>query len=435
MKLKYILILSGILLTLSSCNKVKNSNYMDLVVKENGPSIFVATDLHYLSRELTDNSAAFREFIKGGDGKIVEYTPDITDALIDEVIKAHPKALIISGDLTFNGEKKSHKELSEKLKTVKRAGIHVLVIPGNHDILNPHSYQYKGNKVYTTTNITPEDFKSLYEDMGYKDALDSDPDSLSYLYEIADDLWVIMLDANKDMGYAIDSGRISDTSFAWIRQCLEKAKKEGATVISVTHQNLLSHNELFTSRYTILNGIELTKLLEEYQVKLNLSGHMHIQDIQKSENENGIYDIVTSSLAVYPNHYGIVHISPDRKITYQSKNVNVNEYARNNHSKDENLLNFDNYGRQFFFDSSYEKIYHSLEEADITEDKQKAMAEYAADINIKYFSGALKDTLKEDLGKVEYDYWMEEGKDTFFGTYLKSILNQKSEDENKVILK
>lgn len=434
MKFKYIIILSIIILSLSGCNKSEKKGQMDLVVKENGPSIFIATDLHYLSQELTDNSESFQEFVKSGDGKLIHYTSDITDALIVEVIKAHPTAFIISGDLTFNGEKASHRELSKKLKAVRKAGIHVLVIPGNHDVYNPHSYQFKEDKVLTTSNITPEDFKSMYEDMGYKDAIEIDPESLSYLYEISDNLWVLMIDANKDMGYAIDSGRISDKSLTWIRKCLEKAKNKKATVISVTHQNLLPHNELFTSRYTIINGKELTNLLEEYKVKLNLSGHMHIQDIAKSENQNGIYDIVTSSLAVYPNQYGIIHINPDKEITYQSKSVDVKQYAKDEKIKEENLLKFDIYARQFFYDSSYQKIYNSLEDANLTDEDRKIMAEFAADINIKYFSGTMSKSLKEDLEKREYELWNTNGSDIFFWNYLKSILSLDSEDENKIVI-
>ena len=39
---------------------------------------------------------------------------EITDAFIEEVIKRQLDGLILSGDLTFNGEKKSHGELAMK---------------------------------------------------------------------------------------------------------------------------------------------------------------------------------------------------------------------------------------------------------------------------------------------------------------------------------
>ena len=43
-------------------------------------SIVVATDLHYLSPELTDRSEEFLEFLKDGDGKVVHYIEEISNA-------------------------------------------------------------------------------------------------------------------------------------------------------------------------------------------------------------------------------------------------------------------------------------------------------------------------------------------------------------------
>ncbi|WP_287895528.1 metallophosphoesterase [Clostridium sp.] len=56
---------------------------------------------------------------------------------LEEVRTAHPSALVLSGDLSQNGEKANHEALAEKLERVQAAGIPVLVIPGNHDINHP----------------------------------------------------------------------------------------------------------------------------------------------------------------------------------------------------------------------------------------------------------------------------------------------------------
>ena len=96
-------------------------------------NIMLATDIHYFSDSLTDGGPRFQEMVEYGDGKIVTYIDQITDAFLDEVVKQHPDALVLSGDLTLNGEKASHKDLAEKLHRVENHGIPVLVIPGNHD--------------------------------------------------------------------------------------------------------------------------------------------------------------------------------------------------------------------------------------------------------------------------------------------------------------
>lgn len=52
----------------------------------------------------------FQEMVEYGDGKVVTYIDQITDAFLDEVVKLRPDALVLSGDLTLNGEKASHKD-------------------------------------------------------------------------------------------------------------------------------------------------------------------------------------------------------------------------------------------------------------------------------------------------------------------------------------
>ena len=78
-------------------------------------NIMLGTDIHYFSDSLTDGGPRFQEMVEYGDGKVVTYIDQITDAFLDEVVKLRPDALVLSGDLTLNGEKASHKDLAEKL--------------------------------------------------------------------------------------------------------------------------------------------------------------------------------------------------------------------------------------------------------------------------------------------------------------------------------
>ena len=98
------------------------------------PKIIQATDVHYQSADAEDDGAAFQLFVERCDGKVVKYLPQLLDAFMDQVIAEKPSALVLSGDITMNGEKINHEELARKLGKVQEAGIPVLVIPGNHDI-------------------------------------------------------------------------------------------------------------------------------------------------------------------------------------------------------------------------------------------------------------------------------------------------------------
>lgn len=86
----------------------------------------MATDIHYLARSLTDGGSSFQYMVEHGDGKVVTYIEQIVDAFLEEVSAQKPDMLILSGDLTLDGEKKSHEELAGKLYSVQNAGIPVL---------------------------------------------------------------------------------------------------------------------------------------------------------------------------------------------------------------------------------------------------------------------------------------------------------------------
>lgn len=122
------------------------------------PRIIQATDVHYQSADAEDDGAAFQLFVERCDGKVVKYLPQLLDAFMDQVIAEKPTALVLSGDITMNGEKINHKELAEKLHKVQDAGIPVLIIPGNHDINNPNAAVYFGDEKHPQTALPRKNF-------------------------------------------------------------------------------------------------------------------------------------------------------------------------------------------------------------------------------------------------------------------------------------
>ena len=83
----------------------------------------VISDLHYTSSPSAFNSVVPLEPV----------VPEVTDALIEQVIAAKPDAFIMTGDNTGNGEEKDVEELSQKLQRLRKAGIEVIMTTGNHD--------------------------------------------------------------------------------------------------------------------------------------------------------------------------------------------------------------------------------------------------------------------------------------------------------------
>ena len=238
--------------------------------------IAIATDLHLLSDQLFDFDPETMDAYVSGDGRLVFYTSEIMDALSTQLSVEKPDVLIISGDLTHNGEKKSHEVLSKKLKALEEEGVRVLVVPGNHDIENFLARSLEESKWVTTDTIVAKDFERLYKDFGYADALERDPNGLSYVSELSEDLWVLMMDSNRyRIGMPTGSGEIRDVSLEWMESILMKAQEKGVEVFSVMHHNLLIHSPNNYIGNTLNNYEEVVELYDQYDVRLNFSGHIH----------------------------------------------------------------------------------------------------------------------------------------------------------------
>lgn len=127
--------------------------------------VMVISDPHLL----TDENAEALSFNKGG--KLDKTSPTIFAKAVETIVQAKPEALLVCGDMTFNGEASGHAQAVEAFKTIEAEGIPVLVIPGNHDILNPFSEDVSGK------NVTTKQFKTLYAAFGM--GKDSDLENIS----------------------------------------------------------------------------------------------------------------------------------------------------------------------------------------------------------------------------------------------------------------
>ena len=85
---------------------------------EDGYSLLIATDLHYLAPALTDHGSYFTALTESSDGKLMRYIEEITDAFLAEAAAQKPEALLLTGDLSFNGALLSHAALAEKLRAL-----------------------------------------------------------------------------------------------------------------------------------------------------------------------------------------------------------------------------------------------------------------------------------------------------------------------------
>lgn len=372
----------------------------DSSLKKAGSDLVImqATDLHYLSDTLHDDGAYFTEMMTNGDGKLSEYSEQILDALVTKAVETHPDAFLLSGDITFNGEKQSLVEVKRALEKIKDAGIPVLVIPGNHDIDYPYAFEYSGEEASPVANVSQSDFQETMQEFGYEDALARDDSSFSYVYPLSQDVWLLAMDANTEN----NPGSISDTTMTWLEEQLKQAQAKNIKVITMSHQNVLKQNELLYRGYVMDNYEEVNALLKKYNVTLNLSGHSHLEHVAE---EDGLTDACTESLALYPLQYAAVSWrGADSTFDYSLQSLGI--------------LQDESYQR--FRTLTEKKINKSLKDLDISAEEKQIMLDFAVKANIKYFTGSTEG-LAEMFQEEGWTLWKTYGGQSSWIGYMESI--------------
>lgn len=371
-------------------------------------NIMVATDLHYLSKSINDGGEAFCNVMSKGDGKVMTYIEEIMDAFVLEVIKRKPDALILLGDLTFNSERISHIELAAKLDNIVGAGVPVYLIPGNHDINHERCMGFHGNEVYKVESVSAKEFQEIYHNCGYSHAEYFDKSSASYVAKLSESLYIIMLDTN-----SYSQNYLGEQALIWLEDVLKEISKPDVHILGVSHQNLLEHNFMFTEGFMIKNAQKIEELYKKYNVKLNLSGHMHIQHIE----DRGVAEIVTSSLAVAPNHFAnILYDGKSFKYLTQSLEVEAVDGF-----KSISRHEFDGVGERQLV-----RLFKTHGFEDISESDIDKMGKAFVKMNEKYFAGEIFDVDEFEEG---IKLW-EEQPESFTSVYIKSILESVCKNQN-----
>lgn len=403
------------------------------------PYFIIASDLHYQSPLMTDFGEAFQNFVRNDDGKVVEYVDSITDAFLAETAGKQPDALILSGDLTQNGEKVNHEELAKKLRLLESQGVPVVVIPGNHDINHPSAASFEGTEKKKADNINAEEFYSIYREFGYDEAMDRDENSLSYIYQADERYWLMMLDSCQYDPENKIRGRIRKETLLWMEKWLERAREEQVMVIPVAHHNLLKESTLYPEDCTLENAVQVIDLLEQYGLPVYISGHLHLQRVKKhgnggpsqAEESYGIYEIVSDSMVIPPCQYGELRWQEDGSVQYETCPVDVAGWAASQGITDENLLNFPQYSGDFLIETVQNQVYGAL--SAIPNDRKFHMAKLYGQINSAYCAGTAVN--RRDVKENQmYFYW-----NRYLGTSewyenLQAMIKDTGKDHNSLTL-
>lgn len=322
--------------------------------------ISIISDPHVLDGSLIANTESLKKELKVERKLVVESESLFKKALslVDEVFS---KYLIISGDISKEGELVSHKKAASLLKAwqEKNPQRKIFIIPGNHDINSKRAYDYKNDT--QTSPASPKDFydiyKFIYEDPSilefykdsdiYKSYLNNVNEKyqrddkyssyangyFSYIARIKKDdkydngLSLIMIDssiytADMEQGHRDGMnnviGSVSKEQLRWIADKIDEAKARNDMVIACSHHAFIPNfrnQELVFSPFIIkeykdkikdsdprLNNKTPIEVLADNGVKFIFTGHLHENGTAKfiSEEGNEIYDIQTGSTITYP---------------------------------------------------------------------------------------------------------------------------------------
>ncbi len=368
--------------------------------------LMVVSDLHYLEPSLYRGSELFLQVLRSTDGRVTQYGDELLSALYRQILSEAPDALIVTGDLSYNGEKQSHEALAAWFSSVEEAGVDVWVIPGNHDINVPNPIGFASGMYYGVKAASPEEFAAIYADY-----LETGEAGFSYIARIGAGLWAVMTDVSVYREGAQTPGVFTARHAAWLEETLKKAREEGVRVVTATHHSLLPHTEFSRESFLMYGNESMAALARAYGVELNLSGHLHIQHIAR---EDALADAALGAFCIWPHRYALVTLGDDGNLRYEAKSLSEQFLPEG----------FQEASRAWF--------------AGITRDKTKArltgtgeeiamMADYAAEFNLAYFSGTWQKDKARWLDDPALALWEKQADSSFF-LYLKRVMNEAAGD-------
>jgi 3',5'-cyclic AMP phosphodiesterase CpdA len=244
----------------------------------------VVSDLHIgLPHTLYDHPTRFH---------LIEVSIPALETVFRHLSQLDLDFLLLPGDLTQHGEPENHAWLKDRLAQLP---FPVYVIPGNHDVPVLEA---------DAQSIGWREFPNYYRAFGYEQT-----DELYYTTTLASGVRLIALNSNQFDSDGKQIGSVDEKQLNWLQKLLGQAQE--SCIVVMIHHNVLEHfpNQSahpIGQRYILENAAPLLDILQQHQIQLVFTGHLHVQDIAYLD---GIFDITTGSLVSYPHPYRILHLT------------------------------------------------------------------------------------------------------------------------------
>lgn len=315
-----------------------------MLTQDKKTSFWVISDTHLIADSLHDDGQAFSQMQKTSQGKDLYYQETALSAFVRMAEEKKPAAIIVTGDVTFNGERVSAERFAEIFKPLTKTKL--LVLPGNHDIYDGWAREFHSKKQYYAGQISPRMWRNIFR-TSYETAVSVDNSSLAYSVQLNPDYLLILADSN-DYGKEESSTAPATAGFLgkeqrkWIKEQLQYASQNNLRVIFCMHHNLYAHNPAVNKGYVVDDYRELRKLLAQYNVKLVFSGHIHAQNIMSPQNSCPATEVVTACFCSNDQGYGVVKVSP-KEISYTCHHFKMKDYLTDKEKRNWTLTHFHDY--------------------------------------------------------------------------------------------
>lgn len=315
-----------------------------MLTQDKKTSFWVISDTHLIADSLHDDGQAFSQMQKTSQGKDLYYQETALSAFVRMAEEKKPAAIIVTGDVTFNGERVSAERFAEIFKPLTKTKL--LVLPGNHDIYDGWAREFHGKKQYYAGQISPRMWRNIFR-TSYETAVSVDNSSLAYSVQLNPDYLLILADSN-DYGKEESSTAPATAGFLgkeqrkWIKEQLQYASQNNLRVIFCMHHNLYAHNPAVNKGYVVDDYRELRKLLAQYNVKLVFSGHIHAQNIMSPQNSCPATEVVTACFCSNDQGYGVLKVSP-KEISYTCHHFKMKDYLTDKEKQNWTLTHFHDY--------------------------------------------------------------------------------------------
>lgn len=360
-----------------------------MLTQDKKTSFWVISDTHLIADSLHDHGQAFSQMQKTSQGKDLYYQETALSAFVRMAQKKKPAAIIVTGDVTFNGERVSAEKFAEIFKPLEETQL--LVLPGNHDIYDGWAREFRGKKQYYAGQISPRMWRNIFK-TSYKNAVSVDDKSLAYSVQLNPNYLLILADSN-DYGKEESTTAPATAGFLgreqrrWIKAQLQYASENNLQVIFCMHHNLYAHNPAVNKGYVVDDYRELRKLLAQYNVKLVFSGHIHAQNIMLPQDPCPATEVVTASFCSNDQGYGVVKVSP-KEVSYTCYHFKMKDYLTDKEKQNWTLTHFHDYLKNIQLGTiSAELMQKDLYQNHDDLDTVRKMGRLFGEMNYLFFTG------------------------------------------------